>query len=412
MSAKPSQLPQGANLSVVEKDPAEQSNQTTSPKPSQSVDMRYLVRALIKYNASDLHLKIGRPPLYRINGKLIPAKMEELSQEHVERIVFGILSSKQRAALEEKRQIDLSFHMKDLGRFRCHVFYQRGGISAAVRTIPIAIPSLQDLGIPLVMQELAQRPRGLLLVTGATGSGKSTTMAGLVQFINETSQVHILTIEDPIEFVYRDMRASVTQREVGSDTHSLEEGLYAGLRQDPDVIMIGELRDRNMIQLALSAAESGHLVISTMHTNDAASTIDRMLEVFPAADQNQVRVQLAACLIGVCSQQLLLRADGTGQVPACEIMVKSPAIESYIVKNELDRIPEAIENSNNYYKMQSMNQALQKLVNAGTITAEEALKSSSNADDLKLQLSGVTREQGYEMVSSYHTTFTDTSGES
>lgn len=373
-------------------------NGAKSGNGAHRIDMRYLVRALIKYNASDLHLKMGRPPLYRINGKLIPAKMEELRQEHVEQIIHGVLTAKQKVELEEKRQIDLSFHMKELGRFRCHVYYQRGGLSAAIRTIPMTIPSLDDLGMPTVIKELCQRPRGLLLVTGSTGAGKSTTMASMVQHINETSHVHVLTIEDPIEYVYRDLRATVTQREVGSDTHSLRDGLYAGMREDPDVIMIGELRDREMIQLALSAAETGHLVISTLHTNDAASTLDRLLEVFPQVDQNQVRIQLASVLVGVVSQQLVVRADGTGRVPACEILVKSPAIENYILKNELTKIPEAIATSNNYYKMQTMNQALEKLVQSGTITAEEALKSTQAPDDLRLRLSGLTRDQGYEIA--------------
>ncbi|MCM2322302.1 MAG: type IV pilus twitching motility protein PilT [Oligoflexia bacterium] len=396
-----SATPPKGHLSAVSPTPASAA-QAAAVAYAQRIDMRYLVRALIKYNASDLHLKSGRPPLYRINGKLIPAKMEELTQDQLEQIIFGVLSGKQRVELEERRQVDLSFHMKDLGRFRCHVFYQRGGISAAIRIIPMVIPTFEELGVPDVLKELCQRPRGLLLVTGATGSGKSTTMAAMLQHINETSHVHILTIEDPIEYVYRDLKASITQREVGSDTHSFKDGLYAGLRQDPDVIMIGELRDCDLIQVALSAAETGHLVISTLHTKDAAGTIDRILEVFPADAQNQVRIQLASVLVGVVSQQLLVRSDGAGRVPACEVMVKSPAIENYILRNEVEKLPEAIGTSNNYYKMQTMNQALEKLVNAGTITAEEAIKSTSNPDDLRLRLSGLTREQGYEMASSYH----------
>lgn len=370
---------------------------------AQTIDMRYLVRALIKYNASDLHIKVGRPPLYRINGKLIPAKMSELGADLAESIILGILSNKQKAELETKRQVDLSFEVKELGRFRCHVFYQRGGISAAIRTIPSAIPSIEELGVPDVVKELCRRPRGLVLVTGATGSGKSTTLAGLIQSINENNYLHILTIEDPIEFVYRDAKATITQREVGSDTNTLQEGLHGGLRQDPDVIVIGELRDCEMIQLALTAAETGHLVISTLHTNDAASSIKRILDVFPAGGQNQVRIQLASVLVGVLSQQLLLRADGGGRIPACEVMVKSPAIESYILKNEIEKIPEAISNSNNYYKMQTMNQALERLVNSGKVTAEEALKAASNPDELRLRLSGMTRDQGYEVSSSFAT---------
>lgn len=366
--------------------------------------MRYLVRALIKYNASDLHLKAGRPPLFRINGKLIPAKMQEVGPELSEQIILEVLNPKQKLELEQKRQVDLSFEMKDLGRFRCNAFYQRGALSAAIRTIPGSIPKLEQLGVPVVMRDLALRPRGLLLVTGATGSGKSTTLAAMLRYINETESVHIVTLEDPIEFMHSDIKATVTQRELGSDLVSLKEGLHGGLRQDPDVIMIGELRDAETIQLALTAAETGHLVISTLHTNDASSTIKRILDVFSADQQNQIRVQLASVLVGVISQQLVLKADGSGRVPACEVMVKSPIIESYILKNEIEKIPEAIRDSNNYYKMETMNQALERLVNQGIISTEEALSSSSNPDELKLRLSGMTQDQGYEMVtdSSFH----------
>jgi twitching motility protein PilT len=364
------------------------------------VDMKYLIHALIKYNASDLHVRVGRPPLYRINGKIVATKMSELTQEQAEQIIFGILSDKQLVELQEKRQIDLSFRIKDYGRFRCNVFYQRGSISAAVRMIPLSVPSMDDLGIPDVLKELVLRPRGLILITGATGSGKSTTLAAAIQYINETSHVHVLCIEDPIEFVYRDIKATITQREVGSDTHSLQSGLFAGLRQDPDVMMIGEMRDYQMIQGALTAAETGHLVLSTLHTNDTKSTIGRILDVFPAESKNQVRLQLASSLVAVISQQLLVRADGSGRVAACEIMVMSPAIREYILKNEIEKIPEAIATSNNYYKMQTMNQALERLVKAKTVSLDVALQSSNNPDDLRLKLSGIDREGGYEMAAS------------
>lgn len=377
---------------------AQEAPSPAAEAPITKADMRYLVRALVKYNASDLHLKVGRPPLYRINGKLIPAKMPELDQQACESIIYGVLTGKQRVDLEAKRQIDFSFHIKDCGRFRCNVFFQKGCQAAAVRMIPITVPSIEELGVPAVLKELCQRPRGLLLITGATGMGKSTTLSAMIQHINETSHVHVLSLEDPIEFIYRDLKASITQREVGSDIPSLKEGLFAALRQDPDVIMIGELRDCEMIQVALTAAETGHLVMSTLHTDDTKSTIDRLLEVFPAEAKNQVRIQLASTLVGVVSQQLLVRADGSGRIAACEVMVKSPLIENHIMKNELEKIPEAIANSNNYYKMQTMNQALEALVVSGAVTTEEALKSSNNPDDLKLRLSGVCRENGYEMA--------------
>ncbi|MEK6579840.1 MAG: PilT/PilU family type 4a pilus ATPase [Bdellovibrionota bacterium] len=375
---------------------AKKSAPSTPPK----VDMHYLVRALLKYNASDLHLKVGRSPIYRINGKLVPAKLPELTTEQAEEIIFSVIPEKRRAELESNRQVDLSFRVKDMGRFRVNAYYQRGTISAAIRMIPLTLPNFEELGIPLVLKELVQRPRGLFLITGSTGSGKSTTLAGLIQYLNETSHVHVLSLEDPIEFVYRDMKASITQREVGSDINNIRDGLYAGLRQDPDVVVIGEMRDYETIQLALTAAETGRLVLATLHTNDAKSSIDRIMDVFPPEAKNQIRIQLASTLIGVMSQQLLVRADGTGRVPACEVMIKSPAIESFILKNETNRIQEAIANSNNYYKMQSMSQGLEKLVLSGIITADEAVKASSNPDDLKLRLSGIVRDQGYEMQNS------------
>jgi twitching motility protein PilT len=362
-------------------------------------DMKYLIKALVKYNASDLHLKVGRPPLFRINGKLIPAKMPELNPQIAETLLLGLLSAKQIIQLEEKRQIDFSFRMKDYGRFRCNVYYQKDSISAAIRMIPLTVPNIDQLGIPSIVKELALRPRGLLLVTGATGSGKSTTLSAMIQHINETRNVHILTIEDPIEFVYKDLKASITQREVGSDINTLQDGLYGGLRQDPDVIMIGELRDCNMIEAAFKAAETGHLVISTLHTNDCRSSLDRMLEVFPAEYQNQARTQLASTLVGIVSQQLISRADGTGRVPACEVLVKSPTIEHYIMKQKLELIGDAIATSNDYYKMQTMNQSLAQLVRGGSIGLEEALKSSFSPEDLRLMLSGIHHDDGFNLAS-------------
>ena len=374
----------------------------STPEDSQipPIDMRYLIKALMKYSASDLHLKVGRPPLYRINGKILPMKIHDLNVEVLEQIIFGVLTDKQKITLAEERQIDFSFRIQRVGRFRCNVYYQRGTISAAVRMIPLTVPKLDDLNVPEVLKELCDRKRGLLLLTGPTGAGKSTTLAAMIQYMNEHQPVHILTIEDPIEFVFRDARATVSQREIGSDVANFTEALRGGLRQDPDVIMIGELRDCETIQAALTAAETGHLVVGTLHTNDAKSTIDRILDVFPHAAQNQVRYQLASTLIGVISQQLLPTSDLQSRIPACEVMIKSPLIENYIAKNEIDKIPEAIANSNHFYKMQSANQALEKLVRSGKITLETALRASSQPEDLKLRLSGMVREEGYELSSS------------
>ncbi len=358
------------------------------------IDIKYLARALVKYNASDLHLKVGRPPLYRINGKLFSAKMPEFTQAASQSIILDILTEKQSAELEMKRQIDFSFAIQEIGRFRCNVYYQKNQISAAIRLIPFVIPNLDELGVPEVIKEICLRPQGLILITGATGSGKSSTLAAMVQYINNNRQVHILTIEDPIEFTHRDRKASITQREVGSDTLNMKDAIISGLRQDPDIIMIGEIRDLETIQAALTAAETGHLVISTLHTRDARSSIDRIIDVFPSDVKNQVRMQLANNLVGVLSQQLLMRADGAGRVLACEVMIKSPTIESYMMSNELDRISEAIANSGSYYKMQSRNQALEKLIRQGIVSTAEGLKASTSPDDLKLLLAGLRHEKG------------------
>lgn len=366
-----------------------------SDDPTYKVDMKFLIRALVKYGASDLHIKVGRPPLYRINGRLVAAKMESLTSDDVRHIIHGILLQRQIDAVESKRQIDFSFHMKDHGRFRCNVYFQRGTLSAAVRAIPFTAPSIEELGVPLVAKDLCLRPRGLIIVTGPTGSGKSTTLASLIQHINISRHAHVLTIEDPIEFLFRDERSSVTQREIGSDAHSMNEALIAGLRQDPDVIMLGEVRDKESIMSAVTAAETGHLVLTTMHTRDARSSLERILDVFPGDMQNQVRVQLANSLHAVISQQLISRADGNGRVLASEVMIKSPAIEQCILANQFEKIPDLIAQSNTYYKMQSFNQHLERLVVEGVITVEDALRASVNPEDLRLRVSGIRREDGY-----------------
>lgn len=348
----------------------------------------------MKFNASDLHIKAGRPPLYRINGKLVPARMSELSAGNTFELLMAILNERHRHRLETDKQVDLSFAAHG-ARFRCNVYYQKGQLSAAIRMIPNVVPLLNSLGLPDVVFDLCNRPRGLILVTGITGSGKSTTLAAMVQQINETMNGHILTIEDPIEFVHRDLRSIVTQREVGSDTPSLSHALIGGLRQDPDVIMIGEMRDPETIRTALTAAETGHLVLSTLHTTDARGTVERILDVFPADARPQIRMQLASSLAAVICQQLVDRSDASGRVAACEVMVKSPAIEAQILGGTLEKIPELIAGSNHYYQMQSMNQSLEKLVRAGVVSEDEAVRSSLSPDDLRLRLSGMIREEGY-----------------
>ena len=369
-------------------------DQASTPQQPR-INLRYLMHALLKFKASDLHLKVGRSPIFRVKGKLIPAKMDAITKEKIKALVLEILTEKQMEDLEVRKQLDYSFEIADLGRFRCNVYFQKGLMSVAVRMIPQNIPDLDALNLPPVLKEMCHKVRGLVLVTGATGAGKSTTMAAMIQYINQNRNVHIICLEDPMEYVFRDIKSSITQREIGSDAISYKDALIGALRQDPDVIMIGELRDAATIQAALTAAETGHLVLATLHTNDAKSSIDRILDVFPPDAQGQIRVQLASTLVGVVSQMLMLRADSTGQIPACEIMVNSPAIESYIRKNELENIPQSIATSSHYYKMQTMNQALHQLINAGTVLLQEALKSSPSPDDLKLLLSGVDRSEGY-----------------
>ena len=371
-----------------------------APAVSIKVTMKYLVRALIKYNASDMHLKVGRPPLFRIHGKLVAAQMSEIDISKIEELLESVLSSKERAQLETDRQIDFSFKFDGYGRFRCQAYYQRGTLAAAIRMIPLNIPSLEDLGIPSVAKELCNRPRGLLLVTGPTGSGKSTTLASLVQHINESRHVHIIAIEDPIEFVFRDLKSSIIQRQIGSDCLNFQKALESALRQDPDILMLGELRTPDVIQTALTAAETGHLVMATLHTHDTKSAIERILDAFPPEQQAQARVQLASVLVGVISQQLISNSSSSGRTLASEMMVRSPKIESHILKNELDKIHTVIENSTDYYQMQTMDQSLERLVKAGKIKKETALQCSQNPDDLRLRLSEMAHDEGFDFSSS------------
>lgn len=365
------------------------------PQQSNGPSLRSLLKALLKHGASDLHLKAGRPPMYRINGKLVAARMPALEPEQLKQMIYGALNPKHKKIFEEQLQVDCSFIIEEFGRFRANVYMQRNTIAAVIRMIPLAVPSLEGLGLPLALRELALKKRGLILITGSTGCGKSTTMAAMINFINEHSHSHVITIEDPIEFIYRDAKSSVCQREIGNDAVSMQEALMGALRQDPDVVAIGEMRQPETIQTALTAAETGHLVLSTLHTNDVRSSIDRILDTFSAESKNQVRIQLSACLLAVVSQKLVPRADGTGRVAACEVMIKSPMIEQLILKNELDKIEETIANSATYYKMQTLNQALERLVNTGAITKEDAILHSNSPEDLKMRLAGFKKEEGF-----------------
>lgn len=324
--------------------------------------------------ASDLHLTVGIPPKLRVNGELVDVSgWPPLSREDVHAMVYDILTDAQKAQFEEHLDLDFSVELENLGRYRVNVFHQRLGEGAVFRVIPSRIRSIRELGLPPVLEDLALRDRGLIVVTGPTGSGKSTTLAAMVDLINERRTAHIITLEDPIEFVHPHRRSVVNQREVGVHAKSFAAALRAALREDPDVILVGEMRDLETISLALTAAETGHLVLSTLHTSSAASTVNRIIDVFPSHQQEQVRVQLAESLVGVVAQLLLPTADGSGRVPAVEVMVATPAIRNLIRENKVHQIPSAIQTGLKD-GMQSLDQSLRHLLKTGRITAEVAYR--------------------------------------
>jgi twitching motility protein PilT len=351
-----------------------------------------LLRLLVEKHASDLYLKVARPPILRIAGTLTPLDMPKLSPEDVKSLIYSMMNSEQTKKFEELCDIDFSYSLRGVARFRVNAFKQRGVNGAVIRMVPYDIPTIESLGLPPIINEMGSKTQGLLLVTGPTGAGKSTTLAAIVGKINSSRNCHIITIEDPIEFLHRDNKATIEQREVGVDTKSFQEALRRALRQDPDVLLIGEMRDLETVTTAISAAETGHLVLSTLHTNDATQTIDRIIDIFPSAQQQQIRIQLSMTLIGVISQKLLKRADGKGRVAAVEIMINNPLIKDIIEKGNTSGIKKVIENSTTYWKMQSLTQAIAKLINDGIVTMEEGLSASPNPDELKLALKG-THEQ-------------------
>ncbi len=341
---------------------------------------------MVENNASDLHLAVGVPPQLRIDGELYPMDTEPLTPEKTKSLSYSILTESQIKEFEQEKELDMSFGIKGLSRFRVNLFVDRGSVSAAIRTIPYEIMSFEELGLPKCVREMADRPLGLVLVCGPTGSGKSTTLAALINKINMERRCHILTIEDPIEYLHQHKMAIINQREVFADTHSFSCALKHILRQDPDVIMIGEMRDLETIETALTVAETGHLVFATLHSNDATQTINRMVDVFPSHQQLQVRTQLSFVLEGVIVQKLLPRADMNGRVLALEIMTATPAIRSLIRDDKLHQIYSAIS-TGGALGMQTMNMSLYKLHKSGQITYEQALEASMNQEDL-LRLMG------------------------
>ncbi|NRA95143.1 MAG: type IV pilus twitching motility protein PilT [Planctomycetes bacterium] len=352
------------------------------------VKLEELLETLVSRGGSDLHLSAGSPPKIRLDGNLVDESPEPLGHEDTKQIVYSILTNDQIATFEEKLELDLSFGVSGLGRFRTNVFQQRGTVAAVFRLIPFDVKSFEELSLPAeVCTKLCKLPKGLILVTGATGSGKSTTLAAMIDYINRTRESHIVTIEDPIEFLHRNKRCLFNQREVGSDTLEFKYALRSVLRQDPDVVLIGEMRDLETIEAALTLAETGHLTFATLHTSDAVQTINRIVDVFPAYQQQQIRTQLSFTLQGVFSQQLMPRARGSGRILCSEIMLANTAIRSLIRENKAHQIYSQIQTGGKD-GMKTMNMSLHELHNRRVISLEEAMNRSTDKDDLMRLMNG------------------------
>ncbi len=350
-----------------------------------------LLRVAAAFGASDLHCKAGSQPFMRIGGELRPiSTAPRLTQEDTLDMAFSMMSNRQKLRFKEVSEADIAYGVSGLGRFRANVFQQRGAVSMVLRVIPDKVKTITELGLPPACERVADEQRGLILVTGATGSGKSSTLAAFIDYINSTRGGHIITIEDPIEFLHRDKKSFVTQREVDVDTRSFAEALRGALRQDPDVILVGEMRDHETIETALTAAETGHLVLSTLHTLDATETIRRIVSSFPPHLQKSVRIQLAGILRAVISMRLVRASEGAGRVPAAEVMVSTGLIRDYIINEEkTSLIRDAIAAGTSQYGMQTFDQSLFNLFQSGLISLEEALRGASNPDEFRLRVSGI-----------------------
>ncbi len=356
------------------------------------MELNEILTIAMRGGASDIHLKAGLPPMFRLDGALVPLKDgKRLPPEEVARMAFGIMNEFQKEKFKQSNEVDLAYGVPGLGRFRVNVFQQRGTIGAVLRVIPFKIQTIKELMLPVTLEKMAMEERGLVLVTGTTGSGKSTTLAAMIDHINANETNHIITIEDPIEFLIRDKRSIINQREVGVDTMSFSQALKSALRQDPDVILVGEMRDMETIETALHAAETGHLVMSTLHTLDASETINRIISSFPPHQQKQIRIQLGSVLKGVVSQRLVPRADGKGRVASVEIMKATSRIKEMIEdKDRTKEIPDAIAQGQISYGMQTFDQSLMQLVRQNYVTYAEALRQATNPDDFALRFQGVS----------------------
>jgi twitching motility protein PilT len=355
------------------------------------VELINLLKIAQAAGASDLHLKVGSYPMMRVNGTLFVASEDKrLDRNDTESMAGELLTPENQEKFRRAQEVDLAYSVPGLGRFRCNVFQQRGTIGMVLRVIPHKIRTIEELGLPPVLKTIAEEARGLVLVTGTTGSGKSTTLAAMIDYINSTRAAHIMTVEDPIEYLHRDYQSIVNQREVAVDTTSFSHALRSALRQDPDVILVGEMRDFETVETALLAAETGHLVFSTLHTLDATETINRIITVFPPHQQRQVRIQLSTVLRAAISQRLIPRADGLGRVPAVEVMLATPYIRDCIIdKDKTSGIHAAIAAGTSQYGMQTFDQSIFGLYQQGFVTPEEALRWASNVDEFKLKVQGI-----------------------
>ena len=390
-SPEPTPQPGSAPAQPAHDSASEAAAQVAPPPRRAATSIDDLLEQVVVRGASDLHVTVGAEPVIRVNGRLERIdEFNRLSPDDTQRMLYRILSTEQQKHFEIKRQIDISYSIPGLARFRVNVYFQRESLGAAFRLIPAELKTLEQLNLPPVLRDFTSKPRGLVLVTGPTGSGKSTTLAAVIDEINRTRDDHIMTIEDPIEFLHRHKRCIVNQREIGPDATSFAEALRGALRQDPDVILLGEMRDLETISTALTAAETGHLVFATLHTQDAPSTVDRLIDVFPASQQEQVRVQIAGTLVGIVTQTLLPTIDGRGRVAALEVLLPDDAVRNLIRQAKVEQIY-SIMQTNTARGMQTLEQAMLELVRSGKISTDTALQRSSRPDQLKslLQRNGL-----------------------
>ncbi|MGA3119806.1 MAG: type IV pilus twitching motility protein PilT [Polyangiaceae bacterium] len=360
-------------------------------QPAESkVNLHQLLRTMVEKGASDMHITTGTPPLLRVDGSIVPLKLPPLGPVDTKQLCFSALSEEQRAHFEKHNELDLSFGIKSLSRFRANIFTQRGAVAGAFRTIPFKILSFDELGLPPVVAEFANKPNGLVLVTGPTGSGKSTTLAAMIDKINCEQRLHIITVEDPIEYLHPHKLSVVNQREVGADTEGFKQALKYVLRQDPDVVLVGEMRDLETIEAALTIAETGHLVFATLHTNGAISTINRIIDVFPSHQQPQIRAKLSFVLQGVISQQLLPRHNAPGRVLALEVLVPNQAVRNLIRDDKVHQVYSQMQVGQDKYSMQTLNQSLFSLFQKRLISQEEATSRSVEPEEFRMMMEGRT----------------------